>query len=532
MTTRENENEAALDDADVKKEKAVPWICTARVALALIGSMGMMTLYSQRINLSVALVCMVNHTATEALYGGNTSTDDSLAPLNDTAQQQQQQETSCAANSGSDKSTKDGEFVWSKQTQGFALGAFFYGYIFTQVPGGLLAQKFGGKRVLGSCLFMASIATLLCAVAARVSPYLLIFFRVIIGLCQGVVFVSMHDLWSRWAPPLERSKLIAFTQAGAQIGNVIALPLSALLCDYGFDNGWGSIFYVFGIVGVVWCIAWMLIVSDSPSQHPRITTAEREYIATSIGTKQTHLSFRDTPWLQFAKSLPVWAIIVGHTCSNWVIYMLLTNMPAYMNEVLKFDIKANGLFSAIPYIVFWLFINIGGVTADALRKRGWKTKDVRKIIFGIGSFSGILLIALGYISCDNPYLAVAVLSVATGFCGLQFPSVLVNHVDIAPPFAAVLLGISNTAATIPGFVAPYLVKTLTPNSRQSEWQLVFYISAAIYVVGTIFYGIFADGEVQDWAKCYMISSKDQETENDEVKAMKDDVESNVKHDDH
>ena len=80
-----------------------------------------------------------------------------------------------------------------------------------------------------------------------------------------------------------------------------------------------------------------------------------------------------------------------------------------------------------------------------------------------GTLSGLLLVAVGYISCEHAYLAVAVLSVATGFCGLQFPSVMVNHVDIAPPFAAVLLGISNSAATVPGFVAPYVVKSLTPN---------------------------------------------------------------------
>lgn len=46
------------------------------------------------------------------------------------------------------------------------------------------------------------------------------------------------------------------------------------------------------------------------------------------------------PWMSVAKSMPVWAIIVAHTCSNWGWYMLLVKLPTYMRYILKFDIKA------------------------------------------------------------------------------------------------------------------------------------------------------------------------------------------------
>ncbi len=74
---------------------------------------------------------------------------------------------------------------------------------------------------------------------------------------------------------------------------------------------------------------------------------------------------------------------------------------------------------------------------------------------------GILLIATGFISCHHPYAAVALLTLAVGFSGFQYPGCMVNHVDIASPFAGILFGISNTFATIPGFVAPYVVGVIT-----------------------------------------------------------------------
>lgn len=34
--------------------------------------------------------------------------------------------------------------------------------------------------------------------------------------------------------------------AGVHLGNIITFPLSGVLCQYGFDGGWPSVFYVFG----------------------------------------------------------------------------------------------------------------------------------------------------------------------------------------------------------------------------------------------------------------------------------------------
>ncbi|KAK2573260.1 Vesicular glutamate transporter 2 [Acropora cervicornis] len=67
--------------------------------------------------------------------------------------------------------------------------------------------------------------------------------RVFIGLCEGVVFPANHAVWTKWAPPLERSTLTTVAASGSHIGTVIAMPLSGLLAQH---LGWTSVFYVFG----------------------------------------------------------------------------------------------------------------------------------------------------------------------------------------------------------------------------------------------------------------------------------------------
>lgn len=60
------------------------------------------------------------------------------------------------------------------------------------------------------------------------------------------------------------------------------MPLSGLLAEYGFDGGWPSIFYIFGLVGVIWSVAFLMFVHEDPSTHPTISEKERKYIISSL----------------------------------------------------------------------------------------------------------------------------------------------------------------------------------------------------------------------------------------------------------
>jgi len=77
------------------------------------------------------------------------------------------------------------EFDWDEKTQGLVLSSFFWGYVITQMPGGMLADMYGGKATLGLGMLFSSIGTIITPFVARsYGPEELIILRLIIGLAQ------------------------------------------------------------------------------------------------------------------------------------------------------------------------------------------------------------------------------------------------------------------------------------------------------------------------------------------------------------
>ena len=67
---------------------------------------------------------------------------------------------------------------------GWVLGAFFYGYLITQIPGGWLAERYGGKMVFGIGIVMTSVLTLFTPLAAETSVWLLVAMRAAEGFFE------------------------------------------------------------------------------------------------------------------------------------------------------------------------------------------------------------------------------------------------------------------------------------------------------------------------------------------------------------
>lgn len=244
--------------------------------------------------------------------------------------------------------TDSTHFDWSIEQKNDILGSFFWGYVLTELPGGRMAEIVGARKIFGGGMLLASILTILTPAACYTDYYAILVLRAVLGFFLGATWPAIPPMAAKWIPPMDRSKFIANMMASS-LGAALTMPV----CGYLISTlGWASVFYVTGVVGLVWSILWFFLVFDSPAQHPRISAEEREEIESKIAEVEgaRHLKPKTVPWLQIFLSMPVWAIIVTHGCSVFGYFTVVNQLPSYMKDVLHFNIKKNGLLSSLPYL--------------------------------------------------------------------------------------------------------------------------------------------------------------------------------------
>ncbi|GLH15797.1 Vesicular glutamate transporter 3, partial [Gryllus bimaculatus] len=172
----------------------------------------------------------------------------------------------------------------------------------------------------------------------------------------------------------------------------------------------------------------------------------------------------------------------------------------YVFDTLHFDLKQAGFMSGLPYLAMAIVLQIAGQLADVLRERRILTTTQVRRLFNCGAFLGQTVFMLLATALPSPAAVVACLTAAVGCGAFALAGYGVNHLDIAPQHASVLMGLSNTVATLPGIISPTVTGFLVQHHSAEEWKSVFYISSGIYLVGVVVYGLFASGELQSWAE--------------------------------
>jgi len=269
--------------------------------------------------------------------------------------------------------------------------------------------------------------------------------------------------------------------------------------------GWPSIFYFSGVVSLVWAVLWWWLGSNSPNENRWISQNEKEYIESSLKTAVEDdykgKTKQSTPWLSMATSMPFFAVTLAQAAQMWGFWTLMTKMPAYMKNILKFDLKQNALFSALPYLAkFLLCLVLSSVAQILTRRKFFSIEFSRKFFNSIGhGIPAFVIVALSYVSSDNAEIAVALLVIAVGANAASYLGFQVNHIDLAPNFAGTMMGITNCVANICSIIAPLIIGFIvTDETDPSQWRIIFFIAGGVYFVGNLMFVVFGKVNVQPW----------------------------------
>lgn len=149
---------------------------------------------------------------------------------------------------------------------------------------------------------------------------------------------SAYTMFAHWIPKQERSTALATIAVGGNIGAMVTMPLSGILCKHGFAGGWPSVFYTQGLLGAICCAIWLYCVYNNPEEHPRIQQTEKMYIKQNVESVKTKKNIK-APWKGILTSKRVWAVVAAKFTGNWGSYMIMTKIPAYLAEVMDFPIE-------------------------------------------------------------------------------------------------------------------------------------------------------------------------------------------------
>ncbi|KAJ4846638.1 putative anion transporter 5 [Turnera subulata] len=395
----------------------------------------------------------------------------------------------------------------NQSSKGIILSTFYYGYASSQVPGGWVAQRIGGRKVLLiSFLLWSSTCFLIPLDPHRVG--MLVIARLLVGVAQGFIFPSIHTVLAQWVPPHERSRSVSLTTSGMYLGAAMGMLLLPSLVKF---KGPQSVFIAEAALGTLWSLLWFQYASDPPlSEHPKATASgfgkpllpvkdsQKMKLENGVNAGKT----TKIPWMRILVSLPVWAIVVNNFTFHYALYVLMNWLPTYFEQGLQLSLQEMGSSKMMPYLNMFLFSNIGGVLADHfITKRILSVTRTRKFLNTLGFLvASLALMALPMFRTSIG--AVFCSSVALGFLALGRAGFAVNHMDIAPRYAGIVMGVSNTAGTVAGIIGVHLTGQLLEAAKTSysdlsspeSWRAVFFIPGLLCIFSSLVFLMFSTGE--------------------------------------
>ena len=341
------------------------------------------------------------------------------------------------------------------QMMGYIFGVFAIGYALFQIPSGWLADVLGPRKVLAWVVSLWSMFTMLTA--AAFNAFSLVLIRLLFGVGEAGAFPGATRALYNWVPAKERGIAQGLFHSGARVGAAFSLFLMPFLIKL---VGWRLTFVINGIIGIVWVFVWLIWFRNDPKDHPRVNTAELNYIRAGL-TEESAPSAK-VPFALIVTSGNMLLAMFQYIASNVTFFISFTWLQPYL--IRHWDSQA-AIYAPIP-LIFGMFAHwTSGALVTFLYGKGYHVNSRR-----IPAATGFVIGALGLMLTtqmgeSGPLVFVLCFSVAVFGVELTLSPSWSFCMDIGGKSSGAVSGamnmLGNLGSAFSAIIFPYFVANIT-----------------------------------------------------------------------
>ena len=371
---------------------------------------------------------------------------------------------------------------------GYLLSAYSWTYALCQLPSGVLLDRFGVRLVGSVSSALWGVATFAAAAATGLASFFAA--RLLLGIGEAPTFPANAKAIGLWFPQDERSLATAIFDSAAKLGPAIGVPVFGLIL---INFGWRVSFAATGVLSILYFFAFCTLYR-SPGHHPRLSTAEREWMAQGgAQLEERHGSeTRSSSIWYLLHQRKVLGLVIGFASYNYCFYLLLTWLPSYLSAAMHVDLRSSVLFSSVPWLIAATTdLALGGWLVGWFIRRGLNPSSVRRFALVAGTVCGLGILGAAYARTPATALFWICLSIgglsAAAPVGWSIPSLIAPRDSVGK-----LGGILNFGNQLSAIAAPIVTGYVVSATNSFAWAfvvatafLLFGIAAYLFWLGRI-----------------------------------------------
>jgi MFS family permease len=359
---------------------------------------------------------------------------------------------------------------------GYLFSSFYWMYVVCLVPGGVLADRLGGRKIAALAIGVWSVMQMLTGLAGSYVTILLV--RIGLGIGEAPTNGAVSRTLRDWAPFSERGLSMSIFTAGSYAGPAFGAALSGMLVA---AVGWRMSFVITGGIGFVWLAIW-LIWFRRPEEVSWLGDAERRKIVTEREIAGGQPDCFDVGFLGLLHAPSMWGVALTQGCMTYNQYLFLSWLPNYLETSRGLSVLTTGYLTTLAYSIS-VMVSIGvSLLADRLLTAEKVRGGQRRQAVCASMLVAAVVILIPFTDSLAVTILLITISLSFSATALALNFTLTNDLVQVPGSIGKAFGILTVGGNTFGLLAPIVTGYVVQLS--GRFDRTFVISGILLLVGS------------------------------------------------